>query len=99
MRYDNTPILTDPKRYYGTTAYPKFEPKDTDIYIITRTGDRLDNLAQTYYNDVTMWWVIARVNNVGKGTFTLEPGKQLRIPFPLAFVDVANALRDAQETK
>jgi hypothetical protein len=99
MRYDSTKILTDPKRYYDTTAYPKFEARETDIYLISRTGDRLDNLAQQYYQDVTLWWVIARVNNVGKGTFQLEPGKQIRIPYPISYIDVTNALRQAEETK
>lgn len=99
MRYTDTKILNDPKRYYGTTAYPKFEPRETDIYLISRTGDRLDNLAQQYYQDVTLWWVIARVNNIGKGTFVLEPGKQLRIPYPLSYIDVSDALRTAEETK
>ena len=36
----------------------------TDIYI-TRQGDRLDKLAGEYYNDGTLWWVIAAASGIG----------------------------------
>lgn len=99
MRYDETKILNDPKRYYGTTVYPKFEARETDIYIISKTSDRLDNLAFEYYRDASLWWVIARANNIGKGTANVTPGIQIRIPFPLTFFDIEEALRISEETR
>ena len=36
----------------------------TEFYI-TKEGDRLDRLAGTYYNDGTLWWVIAAANGIG----------------------------------
>ncbi len=65
---------------YETVTYPKFERKETDIYIITRELDRLDLLANQYYGDPRFWFVIARANNLGKGTLIVPPGLQLRIP-------------------
>ena len=99
MRYDETKILKDPKRYYGTTVYPKFEARETDIYIISRAGDRLDNLAFEYYQDAGLWWVIARANNIGKGTLNVPVGIQVRIPLPLTFFDIEQALKNSEQTR
>lgn len=67
-------------RKYDSTLYPKIEFDDSDIYIITNIGDRLDLLASKYYNDVNLWWMIAQANHIGKGTLNVIPGTQLRIP-------------------
>lgn len=88
-RYENIGLfytLKDEKRITRkrSVTIPIFEPSDQDVYIITQVGDRLDILSSEYYNDQTMWWIIATVNNVGKGTFIVEPGIQLRIPNPNA---------------
>ena len=46
----------------------------------SKAEDRIDLLAFKYYGDVTLWWVIAKANHLGKGTLRLEPGRQIRIP-------------------
>ena len=66
--------------YYSSTFYPKIDRHESDIYVITVQGDRLDSLAWKYYGDTTLWWVIAAANNVGKGGLTLDSGLQIRIP-------------------
>ena len=71
-----------PKPYnitsFGTTIYSSIPETDSDIYVITQHGDRLDNLAQQFYGDVNLWWYIAKANNL---TFmTLPIGTSLRIP-------------------
>jgi nucleoid-associated protein YgaU len=49
------------------------------------TGDRYYKLAERYYRDSTMWWVIAFYNQ--KPTeFHLELGDVVFIPFPLETV-------------
>ena len=65
-----------------TTRYPRLRPLQGDFYIISRSGDRLDLLAQRFYGDVRAWWIIASANNIGKGTLFIEPGQQIRIPDP-----------------
>ena len=45
-----------------------------------QVGDRLDTLAFKYYQDSSLWWIIARANNIGKGDLTVPIGKQIRIP-------------------
>ena len=82
-RYDNTTILkTQQNRpYIKGKYYPNIPLSETDVYVITTVGDRLDSLANSYYNDNTLWWVIAMANNnVTKGALYPEPGTQLRIP-------------------
>ena len=83
-RYNTTPILkteyTD-RPYYKSKFYPNLPLSESDVYVITTVGDRLDNLAYSYYNDATLWWIIAAANNnATKGALYPEPGTQLRIP-------------------
>lgn len=84
-------IVKDPqtkKERVSSTFYPEFPYRDSDVYIFTRRSDRLDLLAYQYYGDSSYWWVIARVNNVGKGTFSLPPGLRIRIPYPVTELDL-----------
>jgi hypothetical protein len=54
---------------------------DTDLYVITTIGDRLDYLAYSYYRDSGLYWIISVANNnVTKGSLFPVPGTQLRIP-------------------
>ena len=65
---------------YETVTYPTFSRREDDIYIISKKLDRLDILANRYYDDSSYWWVIARANNLGRGTLTIPAGRQIRIP-------------------
>ena len=67
---------------YRTTIYKDVLEKDDDIYITTQEGDRLDNLALTFYGSPTHWWFIAHTNNIT--TMNLEAGLTLRIPASLS---------------
>lgn len=81
-RYDNVQIIQSPegKQYRTTTVYPDVPMSDADYYVITTAGDRYDTLADQFYNDHTLWWVIASANNSQRGSLIVEPGIQLRIP-------------------
>lgn len=81
-RYDFTELKKrfDGKRSYKTILYPKIPLRSDDIYVYAKEGDRLDLLADRYYGDTSAWWVIARANNIGKGSMYVEGGTQLRIP-------------------
>ena len=41
-------------------------------------GDRLDHLAHQFYGDVSLWWYIAKANNLK--FMTVPTGISLRIP-------------------
>ena len=83
-RYDLTKKKTSiktKKSGYSTTIYDDVPKLNTDIYVITQEGDRLDNLANEYYGDPNLWWFIARVNHLK--TMNVSRGKRLRIPTSL----------------
>ena len=63
-RYQDTKIIKDKnqQRYLSTEDYPSFGKKDTDVLIRAKFGDRMDNLANKYYGDSNLWWVIAKSN-------------------------------------
>ena len=78
-RYENTKKLRKNKKsYYATTIYKKVEEKNSDSYFIAQEGDRCDNLAFRFYGDSSLWWFIARVNNLT--TNNIPAGTSLRIP-------------------
>lgn len=85
-RYQSIRILNDsvvkPKaRFYTTVRYPEVPLSENDIYVITTAGDRLDLLANQYYRDSSLYWVIAIANNnLTKNSLYIPEGTQIRIP-------------------
>lgn len=77
-----TTKTSEGKRYIVNAVLPVVKSDIDDIYIITRAGDRLDNLAFEYYGDQTFWWVISAANpeKVRRDSYYVEGGIQLRIP-------------------
>ena len=63
----------------STTYYPEISIENSDRFIMSKEGDRLDNLAHKYYGDNTLWWIIAKANGI-KGKVALEIATPLRIP-------------------
>jgi hypothetical protein len=89
MRYNRNIInkTSDNKRYYKGKIYPDVPYLETDNYVITTIGDRLDTLANSYYGDPELWWIISIANNnITKGSIFPIPGIQLRIPIDANYV-------------
>ena len=82
MRYDNAKILRDRdgNRYFRPTIVPNIPLQDSDIFMVPRVGDRFDTLAQKYYGDSTLWWIIAKANELSNGKLALDPNQKIRIP-------------------
>jgi hypothetical protein len=82
MRYDikNIKKLDNGKRVLKTSIPKTIPKKDDDIYVITQETDRLDLLANEYYGDSRLWWIIAQANNINGVNIGLDAGIQLRIP-------------------
>ncbi len=87
-RYEYTRIARNKfgDQVYKTTMYPTIRRKNDDIFIRSKIGDRLDTLANKYYKNSGLWWIIAQANQIGKGTLVIEPGIQLRIPTDISDV-------------
>lgn len=85
-RYSTTRILKNDKgnRYYSTTRYPEIPRSNSDIYVVTTIGDRFDILANQYYGNPSLWWVIASANPEYVSSLYPPPGIQLRIPANIA---------------
>ena len=89
-RYTRTEILTPQsgKNYQGTTKYPDIPLSFNDIYVYTDEGDRFDILAQQYYQDSSLWWLISATNPQLTQMSMYPPlGIQIRIP-----MNVGNAI-------
>lgn len=84
-------------RKYSSLRYPKFEPKTTDIYIYSKRHMRLDLLAYKYYGDQTLWFILARVNKLGKGSLVTPPGLRIRIPYPISEQEIIDAFYEINE--
>tara|TARA_Y100000593_G_C4170490_1_gene266716 strand:- start:271 stop:561 length:291 start_codon:yes stop_codon:yes gene_type:complete len=67
-----------PFQKYDTSYYQSVPKRNSDIYVITQEGDRLDRLAYQFYGDSQLWWFIARTNHLN--TINVEAGTSLRIP-------------------
>jgi hypothetical protein len=93
-RYKYTSIKTTKKgkRVFRPTMYPKIPIQDSDVFIYPKFGDRLDTLAQKYYEDTSLWWIIAKANNLDEAHIGLEVDKQIRIPINITFI--INRLKD-----
>lgn len=86
------------KPYIGSKFYPNIPLSINDIYVITTVGDRLDLLAYTYYQDSTLWWIIAVANNnITRGSLFPVPGTQLRIP--LNVIEVLNFINEFNQLR
>ena len=67
-------------RYITNSIYPNVPASENDIYIIASVSDRYDKLALQYYQDASLWWIIASSNNHQKASLNPTPGAQIRIP-------------------
>ena len=74
--------------YYRNAKYPEIPLSENDIYVLTDFGDRLDLLANQFYNDVTLYWIIAAANpnEVSFGSLFVDEGTQLRIPINISSI-------------
>jgi len=82
-RYRNIRTLRNAQgiEYYRGTKYPEIPLSENDIYVITVIGDRLDILANRYYGDSTLYWIISSANpSQSFSSMYIIEGSQLRIP-------------------
>ena len=54
---------------------------DDDIYVKVTSDyvNRLDKVAYDYYDNVSLWWVIAQASNI-RNPFNIPEGTILRVP-------------------
>lgn len=88
-RYQQTPIILSASRngrrgfpIQRSTRYPEIPLDVNDTYAYTTEGDRLDLLAQEFYGDVSLWWIIAAGNPevLSLNSLFIPVGTEIRIP-------------------
>jgi hypothetical protein len=82
-RYQNitlTKYNSTGSQYYLNNIYPDVEITEDDNYVITTLGDRLDILANNFYGDPSLWWIISSANSLPGDSLYPPIGIQLRIP-------------------
>jgi signal recognition particle subunit SEC65 len=82
-RYQNITVITSSLgiRYYRDSKYPRIPLSINDIYVVTTEGDRFDLLANQYYQDSSLWWIISIANeNLPQNSLYIASGTQIRIP-------------------
>ena len=93
-RYINTKLklaevgAQTPTLIYRTVKYPEIPLNINDIYVYTTEGDRLDLLAQQFYSDINLYWIISSANpdKISFSSLFLSPGTELRIPTDLGSI-------------
>lgn len=74
IEYDGSKVYLDPYVISGITE------SDGDQYEQITSQTRLDIIANKYYNDSKLWWVLAMVNNISNPISDNLVGKILWIP-------------------
>lgn len=82
-RYEKINTLKElGKNYHITNRIRGVKLSDNDVYyeIKNMEENRLDILALKFYNDSSLWWVIAHANNIFDAFTEIKRGVRLRIP-------------------
>lgn len=82
-RYRDISIIQTPTgiKYRRDSKYPRIPLSINDIYVISVEGDRFDLLANQYYGDSSLWWVISIANEqIPQNSLYLPLNTQIRIP-------------------
>ena len=70
----------DDVEFWDTVVLPDARPRRDDVIHIVASTDRVDILAQYYYGDAGLWWVIAWANDLEILPTDLKENAQIRIP-------------------
>ena len=95
MRFRNNIIKKDKNniRYYKPRIIPNIPIKDSDIFVYPVYGDRFDTMAQRYYENSNLWWIIAKANEISDGRIAPDPLVKLRIPTEIE--DILQSISEA----
>ena len=75
-------VTLDGVEHWDFYELPTIPEQDDDIQYQMAGAERIDLLANKFYGDPTLWWVIAVANDLELIPTDLEPGTRIRIPAP-----------------
>jgi len=73
-------LLSEGVEFWDTLVLPSTTARADDIVHPVQDGDRIDLIAQRYYQDPVLWWVIAWANDLEIIPTDLKEGQLLLIP-------------------
>lgn len=65
---------------YNMIDLPEFKYSNLYTTINVKAGERLDTLAKRFYNDSTLWWIIALYNELPGSSVFLQTSQLIKIP-------------------
>lgn len=83
-RYQKIQVIKNSNKvsYYRDNKYPEIPLSVNDIYIVASDGDRFDMIANQYYGDPSLWWIISIANaDVVQDSLYIPLETQIRIPY------------------
>jgi nucleoid-associated protein YgaU len=75
-------LSVDGFRFWEVADLPTIPTQRDDVLHRVSQVDRLDLLANRYYGDPVLWWVIAVANDIEIWPTQLNIGTTLRVPSP-----------------
>lgn len=73
-------IVLQDVEHWEKSEYPKIEESNDDTIYQVQQEDRIDLLAERFYGNAELWWVIAIINDLNLLPSDLKPFSTIRIP-------------------
>ena len=87
-------VVLDGIEFWDLPDYPEIPVRTDDLSHDVDDLDRIDLIANTFYKDPTLWWVIALANDIRLPDIQLNPGTTIRIPSPqFVFTEIVRRKR------
>ena len=68
--------------FWDLLTFPNIPIQRDDIQHFVKDGDQLHLIANLYYGDSNLQWIIARANNIDLWPTGLNQGTTVRVPSP-----------------
>jgi len=81
LRFADLGVI-DGIEFFDLLDLPDLPEQPDDISYQVQGGDRLDRIANTFYGDPILWWVIAAANELEILPTDLNEGDFIRVPSP-----------------
>lgn len=75
-------LSVDDYEFWDLADLPEIPLQDGDFQYTVTSTDRIDTLANRFYGDPVLWWVIAVANGMELLPDDLVPDTVIRIPSP-----------------
>lgn len=72
--------LVNGEEFWDIPKIPKMSAQTDDTVYQWDQLDRIENVAETFYGDERLWWIIARRNNIFDMPTAIATGERIIIP-------------------